>query len=175
VGVPHEHKLRAPSRLKFSIVVVSTSRYRLVEAGEDAVDVSGSVMQRMIEDAKHDVISRRIIPDDEEFIVNTLREEASRGADVIIFSGGTGVSPRDVTIEAVEPLLEKRLPGFGELFRLLSYKEVGASAMLTRCTAGTYRGAAVFCIPGSPDAVKLALEKLILPEAGHVVAVAREV
>ena len=88
--------------------------------------------------------------------------------------GGTGVSKSDVTIEAVEPLMEKALPGFGELLRLLSYRRVGAAAMLTRASAGVARGKAIFCVPGSPDAARLAAEELIAPEAPHVVKHARE-
>jgi len=99
----------------------------------------------------------------------------SEGIDAIIVCGGTGISPKDVTIEAVRPLLIKTLPGFGELFRKLSFCEIGSAAVLTRALAGVAdHGKAVFCIPGSPQAAKLALEKLILPEAGHILKHSRE-
>ena len=88
---------------------------------------------------------------------------------MIVLNGGTGIAKRDSTFEAVDQLLEKRLPGFGELFRMLSYQEIGAGAMLSRATAGTYRGALVFSLPGSPHAVNLALTKLIMPELTHLV------
>jgi molybdenum cofactor biosynthesis protein B len=88
--------------------------------------------------------------------------------DVVITTGGTGLAPRDVTIEAVQPLFQKELPGFGELFRLISYEQIGSSAMLTRASSGLIDNTAIFCLPGSPNAVKLAIEALILPELQHV-------
>jgi len=87
---------------------------------------------------------------------------------LILFNGGTGIAPRDTTFDVIARMLEKTLPGFGELFRMLSYQEVGAAAMLSRATAGTYRGKVIFSTPGSPNAVRLALEKLILPEINHL-------
>ncbi|RJS85086.1 molybdenum cofactor biosynthesis protein MoaB, partial [Candidatus Bathyarchaeota archaeon] len=103
-----------------------------------------------------------------------LRMLKSRKIDVIITCGGTGISPSDVTIEAVRPLLEKELEGFGELFRLLSYQEIGSAALLTRAVAGVSKGKVIFCIPGSPNSVKLSLEKLVIPEAAHIIKHARE-
>jgi molybdenum cofactor biosynthesis protein B len=94
--------------------------------------------------------------------------------DAAIFCGGTGITPKDVTIEAVSPFLEKTLPGFGELFRRLSYDKVGSAAVMSRAVAGVARGKALFCIPGSPDAVRVSVEMLILPEVPHIVKHARE-
>jgi molybdenum cofactor biosynthesis protein B len=94
--------------------------------------------------------------------------------DVAIFSGGTGITPSDITIETVSPFFEKTLPGFGEFFRRISYDKVGSAAVLSRAVAGVAKGKAIFCIPGSPDAVKTAVEMLILPEAPHIVKHARE-
>ena len=94
--------------------------------------------------------------------------------NAVILCGGTGISPSDVTIETVEPILEKTLPGFGEIFRWLSYQEIGSAAILSRALAGTVEGKVIFCIPGSPQAVKLCIEKLILSEAAHIVKHARE-
>ncbi|MCW4020201.1 MAG: molybdopterin-binding protein, partial [Candidatus Bathyarchaeota archaeon] len=98
----------------------------------------------------------------------------SRKTDAVITSGGTGISPTDVTIEAVQPLLEKELHGFGELFRTISYKKIGSAAVLTRAIAGVAKGKIVFCLPGSPQSVSLALEELILTEAGHIMKHTRE-
>ena len=173
MSTPRIHKEKAPKRLKFYIAVVSTSRYKLKKEGKPVNDVSGHLMQRYLAEAGQELVARKIIPDDKKAIEEAINEAFSLDADVIVLSGGTGISPDDITIEVVEPLLEKKLPGFGELFRFLSYKEIGPSAMMSRCIAGTRRGKAIFCIPGSPDAVKLAFEKLILPEIGHIIAMAR--
>jgi molybdenum cofactor biosynthesis protein B len=109
---------------------------------------------------------------DEIAAIREAAEEAleAEGVDVVLFTGGTGVSPRDVTVEAVRPLFEKELPGFGELFRMLSYAEVGSAAMLSRATAGVARRKAIFLLPGSPAAIELAGGKLVLSEAAHLIA-----
>jgi len=122
------------------------------------------------------VVFREIVPDDAVLIGEYVgRALGSEKVDAIIVCGGTGISPRDVTIEAVRPMLVKTLPGFGELFRKLSFDEIGSAAVLTRALAGVAnQGKAVFCIPGSPQAVRLVLEKLILPEVGHILKHARE-
>ncbi len=122
------------------------------------------------------MVFREIVPDDTVFIGKYVsRALGSEKVDAIVLCGGTGISPRDVTIEAVRPMLIKTLPGFGELFRKLSFDEVGSAAVLTRALAGVAdQGKAVFCIPGSPQAVRLVLEKLILPEVGHILKHARE-
>jgi molybdenum cofactor biosynthesis protein B len=115
------------------------------------------------------------VPDDRSLIERSVRRALrSRRVDAVITCGGTGIGPTDVTIETVQPLLEKELHGFGEIFRRLSYEEIGSAAILTRAIAGVSKGKAVFCIPGSPHAVSLAVEKLILPEAGHIIKHARE-
>jgi len=172
MSVPEEHKRGAPKSVKFAVITVSTSRYSLMRAGKPFTDESGDLISEMVEKAGHTVSRRMLIPDDAEKIREALGE-ALECSDIVILSGGTGISPTDVTVETVEPMFEKRLPGFGEIFRLLSYVELGSSAMLTRCTAGTISGRVVFCIPGSPEAVRVALSKLIIPEAGHLVKHAR--
>ena len=96
-----------------------------------------------------------------------IHEASASGARAVIINGGTGISKKDITVEVVEALFEKRIPGFGELFRMLSYESIGSPAMLSRATAGTYKGMLLFALPGSPQAVKVAMEKLILPELGH--------
>lgn len=170
-----KHKADAPKTLSFAVITCSTSRYKeYIETGK-VNDPSGDLIVRMLKENGHKVTLRRIITDDKEIIQKTImRALKSRKVDVIILSGGTGVSPKDVTIEAVQPLLEKELPGFGEIFRMLSYQKVGSAAILTRAIAGVSRGKAVFCLPGSPQSVALALKEIILPEIGHIIMHARE-
>jgi len=170
-----EHKAEAQRQLNFAVIICSTSRYEETSKTGRTDDASGDLIVKMLRENGHRVTMRRIIPDDKEQIQRVLmRVLKSRKVDAIIFSGGTGVSPKDVTIEAVKPMLEKEIPGFGEIFRFLSYKKIGSAAILTRALAGTCRGKAIFCLPGSPDSVSLALEKLIIPEAGHIIKHARE-
>ena len=152
--------------------VVSSSRYEARSKGEEIEDASGDLAVRLISSAGHEVKVRDILPDSIERIRSALESARSR-VDVVLFIGGSGLHPQDVTVEAVRPLFSKELPGFGELFRFLSYDQIGPAAILSRATAGAVGGVVVFCIPGSPDAVRLALEKLILPEVEHTVWVAR--
>jgi molybdenum cofactor biosynthesis protein B len=132
-------------------------------------DTGGARLVRMLERAGHTVVDRRILPDEPRRITAHLRalQRGSR-ARVVILTGGTGLAARDRTFEAVDALLEKRLDGFGELFRMLSYQEIGPAAMLSRAVAGTWRGRMLFSLPGSPQAVALALRRLILPELPHL-------
>jgi len=104
----------------------------------------------------------------------TRKALASKNVDAVIITGGTGLSRRDVTVESITPMLQKELPGFGELFRKVSFDTIGSPAILSRAIAGTIKGKAIFCLPGSPNAVQTALEKLILPELGHIIRVSRE-
>lgn len=138
-------------------------------------DVSGDLIEQLIRKSGHTILFRKVIADDNTMIIENMRSAlGSADLDVLVFCGGTGITPSDVTIEAISPFLEKALPGFGELFRSLSFSLIGSPAVLSRAIAGTARRKAVFCIPGSPDAVRLCFEKLILPEAGHIVKHARE-
>ena len=169
------HKEKAPKQFGFAVVICSTSRYYDSEAGKHVTDESGDLIVNLLETSGHSVGSRDLIPDDKTFIeASVKRALQSKKVDAIITSGGTGITPSDVTIETVEPLLEKKLPGFGEIFRAISYEEIGSAAVMTRALAGVVQGKAVFCIPGSPNAVRLCLEKLILPEVGHIILHARE-
>lgn len=133
-------------------------------------DVGGRMAKDLVEAGGHLVVERRLVPDDEEAIRSAcagfLEDERVK---CVVVTGGTGVARRDVTVEALRPLFERELPGFGELFRSLSYAEVGAAAMLSRAAAGVVKGRAVFLLPGSPAAVELALTRLILPVIGHLV------
>jgi len=168
------HKEKAPKTLGFSVVICSTSRYQDARAGKQVSDESGDLIVETLKKHGHTIVSRELIPDDKTMIEKTIQKALmSPKIDAVITSGGTGITPSDVTIETVEPLLEKALPGFGEIFRRLSYEEIGSAAAMSRALAGVVKGKAVFCLPGSPNAVKLCLEKLILPEAGHIILHAR--
>jgi molybdopterin adenylyltransferase len=145
------------------VVTVSDSRTR-------ETDKSGAMIRSALIDAGHDVVEYRIVPD-EPVEIGQLLDEIIGGAvcDAVIFNGGTGIARRDTTFDVIDQRLEKRLDGFGELFRMLSYEEIGAAAMLSRATAGVYRDCLVFLTPGSSNAVNLALQKLIIPEIAHMV------
>ena len=173
--VTRKHKEKASAKLGFVVIVCSTSRYQKMIAGEKIQDRSGDLIAELLKQPGHTVIFRRVIPDDESLINKNLREALRlQDIDAVILCGGTGISPTDVTIETVKPLLIKELQGFGEIFRWLSYQAIGSVAVMTRAIAGVLKGKAVFCIPGSPHAVRLCLEKLILSEVGHIVFHARK-
>jgi molybdenum cofactor biosynthesis protein B len=170
-----KHKTEAPTKLRFAIFTCSTSRYQQLKERGQVKDVSGDLIESALKNAGHAVSIRKIISDDRIMIEESARHVlVSPDIDAAVFCGGTGITPTDVTIEAVTPLLEKTLPGFGETFRRFSYDQIGSASILSRAIAGIAKGKAFFCIPGSPDAVKLCLERLILAEAGHVVKHARE-
>lgn len=172
--VSRRHKEKAPGRIGFAVIVCSTSRYRKLKAGENVIDESGDLIVELLRQHNHKVVFRQVLPDDEVLIRKSLEGAlALQTVDSVVLCGGTGISPTDVTIETVKPLLEKELHGFGEIFRWLSYQSIGSAAVMTRAVAGIVKGKAVFCIPGSPQAVRLCLEKLILPEVGHIILHAR--
>jgi molybdenum cofactor biosynthesis protein B len=165
------HKENAQSSYKCAILTISTSRYEKygkTDRPERAEDASGKLIWGMVQVQGSRVVHYELIPDNLEMIRKTLKKCLYSEADVIISSGGTGLSPTDITIEAVTPYIEKDMPGFGELFRHKSTEQIGNAAILTRATAGVARGKVIFCLPGSPNAVKLALE-LMLPEMGHII------
>lgn len=160
----HERLVReeGPRVIGCGIVTISDTR-------TPETDSSGAAIRAGLESAGHRVHGYAVVKDEPEQIVGLVRSLIAGGCQVIITNGGTGIARRDSTFEAVDALLEKRLPGFGELFRMLSYDDIGPAAMLSRATAGVYQGTLIFCLPGSTGAVRLALEKLILPELAHVV------
>lgn len=172
-----KHKNEAPQKINFAVIVSSSSRYQKLKERKPFTDPSGDLIVELLQNAGHSVVSREILPDDRVLIGKHVGNAiGSEKVDAIIVCGGTGVSITDLTIETVRPMLIKTLPGFGELFRKLSYDEIGSAAIMTRALAGvTDQGKAVFCIPGSPQAVKLVITKLILPETGHILKHAREV
>jgi molybdenum cofactor biosynthesis protein B len=169
-----KHKEKAPKNLSFAAITISTSRYKDSQAGKPVRDESGDLILKILKNNGHTIAVQRLITDNKAMIQETIREMLnSPKVDAIISTGGTGITPADITIEAIEPILEKKLPGFGELFRHLTYQEIGSAAVMSRAIAGVANGKAVFCLPGSPHAVKLCLETLILPETAHIVLHAR--
>jgi molybdenum cofactor biosynthesis protein B len=155
----------APPNISLSCAVITVSDTRTPET-----DQSGQLLQQILESAGHSVTVYMIIKDEKLAVVTQMQSLCQRkDIDALIFNGGTGIAPRDTTYDAIEYLLEKTLPGFGEIFRWLSYQEIGSRAIASRAVAGTYQGKLVFSLPGSTNAVKLAVEKLILPELVHLV------
>ena len=160
--VPLEHKANAPHAIGCFVLTISDSK-------TPETDTSGALIRERLVGAGHTVVGQAIVHDEPAQVTALIRKGCADPAiEAFILTGGTGVTSRDSTFEAVEALLDKRLTGFGELFRMLSYEEVGAAAMLSRAQGGVVQGRALFSLPGSPNACRLALEKLILPELGHV-------
>ena len=169
-----KHKGTAPPLLNYAIIVCSSSRYKKLKT-EQVDDPSGDLIAKVLRQNGHAVTQRTTVPDDKALIEQAVQNALdSSEVDVVITCGGTGISPADVTIETVQPMLEKEISGFGETLRKLSYEQIDSAAILTRAMAGVSKGKAVFCVPGSPHAVALSLDKLILPESGHIVMHARE-
>jgi molybdopterin adenylyltransferase len=156
-----DHRKTAATNVRCFVLTISDTR-------TDATDSSGRAIAELLDAAGH-VVTERALLRDEPREVRELVAARLGTVDAIITTGGTGITSRDSTYEAIDGLLEKRLDGFGELFRVLSYQEIGSAAMLTRATAGVARATAVFMLPGSEHAVRLAMTKLIAPELGHVV------
>jgi molybdenum cofactor biosynthesis protein B len=171
------HKKKSPNNVRISVITISDSKYTYHWTGKDGVeteDVSGKSIISKLKEAGHELVFYCIIPDHEEMIIDTVEHIiATYSPDAIVTTGGTGIGPRDVTIEAVESVFEKSLSGFGELFRQISLREVGNAAMLSRATAGLLNGVVIFCLPGSPNACETGIG-LILEEIRHVVKHAKE-
>jgi len=160
----HHHRKRAPAQVPTAVVTVSDTRTRETDTG-------GARVAELLGTAGHPVVAREIVPDEPAAIAEIVRALLARDdVGAVVLTGGTGVAPRDVTPEAVEPLLDRVVPGFGELFRALSYAQIGSAALLSRALAGLASGRVVFVLPGSRGAVELAMEKLVLPELGHLAA-----
>jgi len=161
-SVPESHKASAPRSVGCFVLTISDSK-------TPETDTSGALIRELLTKAGHVVVGHAIVRDEPTHVAARVREGcAEPKVQAFVLTGGTGVTSRDSTYEAVEEMLDKRLTGFGELFRMLSYQEVGAAAMLSRAQAGVVQGRALFSLPGSPNACRLALEKLILPELGHL-------
>lgn len=157
-----EHKQKSrDTPVRCGIVTISDTR-------TEETDKSGSLIRKALVEGGFDVADYRIVPDEPPEIGDAL-DAMCRNCEAILMSGGTGISRRDTTVEVVTERFEKTLPGFGEIFRTLSYNEIGAGAMLSRAVAGLYRDTLIFAMPGSTNAVRLALDELILPELQHLV------
>lgn len=169
-SMSHEEHERAAKSIAVRFAILTLSDTRTADTDE-----SGRAIRRLIADAGHAVASHDLIKDDVEALRRVLDAWLADGAiDVIVTTGGTGISKCDQTIPLIESLIESPLPGFGELFRSLSFREIGAAAMLSRATAGIARGKLIVALPGSKNAVTLAMRELILPQAKHIVAELRK-
>lgn len=158
-----EHKKNAPQKISCAILTISDSR-------TEQTDESGKLLKLKLSQSGHRVLFYSILKNEPDAIRQKLEELLTQEElQAIITSGGTGASHRDVTIETISPFLEKKLDGFGELFRFLSYEEIGIGSIMSRAIAGVARGKIIICLPGSIDAISLALDKIILPEIGHLV------
>jgi len=170
---PHEeHRRHAKRRLKVVIVTVSTSRYAKKKEGGPFTDEAGDVAAMEVTGAGHLVSKRVLVSDDRSMIRRETKAFLSGGEDVLLFAGGTGLSPRDITVESVRPFFDKELEGFGELIRRIGYDDVGAAAAMTRATAGVAKGKLIACMPGSPRGVRTAMRAFV-GEFPHMVFIAR--
>ena len=158
-----EHKHQSPKNINCSVIVVSDSR-------TEQDDESGKYIMQILKKHSHEVLSYALLKNDADAILNRVNELlGEEKLQVIITSGGTGISCRDVTVETILPIFVKEIDGFGELFRFLTYQEIGPASIMSRAMAGVARGKAIICLPGSVGAVDLAMKKIILPEIGHIV------
>jgi len=162
-ATPREHRANAPKSVACFVLTVSDTRTPETDSG-------GALIRELLRSAGHRVVASAIVRDEPAEVRRIVVEQCQDpSVQVVILTGGTGITSRDSTFEAVEALLDKRLPGFGELFRVLSYQEVGAAAMLSRAQAGVRAGRVIVSLPGSPGGCRLALEKLLIPELAHLV------
>jgi molybdenum cofactor biosynthesis protein B len=159
----HKHKESAPDSVRVAVLTISDTR-------TPETDTGGDVAEELLVGAGQEVVERRIVRDEVSGIRNSLIDLLARSdVDAVVTTGGTGISARDTTYEVVERMLEKRLDGFGEIFRMLSYEEIGSAAIMSRALAGSVGGKFVASLPGSRNAVGLAVGKLLVPELAHVV------
>ncbi len=158
-----EHKEKAPHSVNCAVLTISDTR-------TERDDESGMIIRQKLNQNGHQVLSYAILKDDADSLKKKISELIGRDElQVIITNGGTGASHRDITVDTIYPILEKKLDGFGELFRFLTYQEIGTASIMSRTIGGVARGKVILCLPGSPEAVKLAMDKIILPELGHLV------
>ena len=162
-STPVEHRATAPRSIGCWVLTVSDTK-------TPETDTSGQLIRTLLADAGHRVVGSSIVRDEPKDVQRVIREAcANDEVRAVLVTGGTGVTSRDSTYEAIEALLDKRLPGFGELFRMLSYQEIGAAAMMSRAQLGVHARRIVVSMPGSPNACRLALEKLVIPELSHLI------
>lgn len=171
-----KHRENAPKNLNFYVITISTSRYEKFLKKEPVVDESGDIIKQLVIENGHKVVGYSLVPDDKIKILKSFSEALDRDdVDVIVSTGGTGYSPSDVTVETIRGIMDREIEGFSDIFRLVSYQdsEVKSAAYLTKASAGIIQKKVVYLLPGSPDAVRLALKELILPEVGHLVYLIR--
>ena len=161
-----DHHTHDTDGVAMAVVTVSSSRTLDDDPGGDSIEA-------VCEDAGHDVIARTLVDDDAADVADAVADAMDDGADVVVTTGGTGLTPDDVTVEAVGALFDREIPGFGELFRFLSYDEVGPMAMASRATAGVVDDRIVFCLPGSENAARMGSERLVAPAADHLLGLVR--
>jgi molybdopterin adenylyltransferase len=158
-----EHKAKAPKSVNCMVITCSDSRAK-------DTDKTGQLVVDLLKKNSHQVLAYHVVKDEPGEIQKLITSAAKdRRFQAVILNGGTGLTQRDTTVEVLEKLVEKKLDGFGEIFRVLGYQQIGSPAMLSRATAGVYQGKAIFAIPGSEEAARLAMERLILPELGHII------
>jgi molybdopterin adenylyltransferase len=162
----HEHKRHAHTNLKVGVITASDTRTL-------DTDESGRLIRILFEGAGHQVIYYEILPDDREKISAAIANNLPN-LDAIVVNGGTGISSRDGSTEVVKSLIDKELDGFGEIFRMLSFQQIGSAAIMSRAIAGVRKGKLIIALPGSPDACKLAMDQLVIPEIGHIVSLLRK-
>ncbi len=173
-----KHKSEAPKSVKIAVVTISTSKFDFLWSKnlslEETADESGKLIIKKLKDSGHEIVFYTIVPDHEGLIVEMIDHIIETyNPDVIITTGGTGITSKDVTIEALESIFDKKIEGFGELFRRISIEKVGYGALISRATAGVVDGVAIFALPGSPNAVEIGME-IILKEITHIVKHAKE-
>ncbi|MEF8829172.1 MAG: MogA/MoaB family molybdenum cofactor biosynthesis protein [Haloarcula sp.] len=161
-----DHHAHDAESVGIGILTVSSSR-TLEE------DPAGDIIAEACEGAGHEIVERRLVADETDAIEDAVAALLDDGVEVVLTTGGTGLTPDDVTVDAIEPLFDRPIPGFGELFRWLSYEEVGAMAMASRATAGVVDDRLVFCLPGSENAARTGAEKLVAPAVGHLLGLVR--
>ena len=162
----HEHKHHARTNLKVGVITASDTRTL-------DTDESGRLIRILFEGAGHQVTYYEILPDDREKISAAIANNLPN-LDAIVVNGGTGISARDGSTEVVKSLIDKELDGFGEIFRMLSFQQIGSAAIMSRAIAGVRKGKLIIALPGSPDACKLAMDQLVIPEIGHIVSLLRK-
>jgi molybdenum cofactor biosynthesis protein B len=166
-GESHDdHHAHDTDGVALAVVTVSSSRTLDDDPGGDTIEA-------VCADAGHEVVARTLVPDDPAAIATAVTGAMDEGADVVVTTGGTGLTEDDVTVEAASALFDREIPGFGELFRYLSYEEVGPMAMASRATAGVVDDGIVFCLPGSENAARMGSEKLVAPAADHLLGLVR--
>lgn len=171
------HREHSPTNINFYVITISTSRYEKLMKKEPVIDESGDIIKQLIIESKYSIIGYDLVPDDKIKILKAFIVALENPqVDVIISTGGTGYAQTDVTVETIRKIFDREIEGFADVFRLVSFNdpEVRAAAYLTKATAGIVNDKIIYLLPGSPDAVKLAMKELILPEVGHLIYLVRK-